>query len=94
VQLRDRSVSGHHAELVLRPEGATLTDLMSRNGTLCNGGAVQSVRLQDGDRLTLGRATLIFRQVGSAPRAVGRRWRLLGWPLAALLVIGAAALLL
>jgi pSer/pThr/pTyr-binding forkhead associated (FHA) protein len=94
LQLRDRSVSGHHAELVLRPEGATLTDLMSLNATLCNGGAAQSVRLHDGDRLTLGRATLIFRQVGSVRQAVGRRRMILGWLLASLLVIGAVALLL
>jgi pSer/pThr/pTyr-binding forkhead associated (FHA) protein len=88
--LRDLTVSAHHAELVARPEGTMLTDLMSRNGTWLNGHRVQSARLSDGDLVTLGRTHLLFRERGALPaRSAGRR---LLWLLAALLVAAAAVL--
>jgi hypothetical protein len=91
LQLRDRTVSARHAELILRPEGATLTDLMSRNGTFCNERRVQSVRLQVGDRVQVGRTVLVYREIAIATTR-HRRWR---WILlAALLVAAGTALLL
>jgi pSer/pThr/pTyr-binding forkhead associated (FHA) protein len=86
LQLRDRTVSGSHAELVLRAEGATLTDLMSVNGTFCNGRRVQSTRLVDGDRVQVGRPSFTYREIGA--RATASRWRM--WLAVALLVAAAA----
>jgi adenylate cyclase len=39
---------------------ATLTDLGSTNGTEVNGHAVQTVALDDGDRITIGTTVLVF----------------------------------
>jgi pSer/pThr/pTyr-binding forkhead associated (FHA) protein len=70
--LRDRTVSSRHAELRVRAEGATITNLMATNGTWVNGSPVQSARLHDGDVLRLGRVHLVFREVAPSERA-GRR---------------------
>ncbi|MFU8817494.1 MAG: FHA domain-containing protein, partial [Pseudomonadales bacterium] len=70
--LRDRSVSARHAELMVRAEGVTLTNLMATNGTRVNGVEVQSARLQDGDVLRLGRVSLVFKDVSAA--AAGAGW--------------------
>jgi pSer/pThr/pTyr-binding forkhead associated (FHA) protein len=67
--LRDRTVSSRHAELRVRAEGATLTDLMATNGTWVNDDEVQSVVLRDGDVLRLGRIHLLFRQVAASEDA-------------------------
>ena len=64
--LRDRTVSTHHAELMVRAEGVTITNLMSTNGTRVNGVEVQSARLYDGDVLRLGRVSLVFKDVPAA----------------------------
>jgi len=90
LQLRDRTVSGQHTEILLRPEGATITDLMSTNGTLCNDRRVQSVRLEDGDRLQVGRVDLLYRVV--APEPAPLRW--LPWVVAAAAAIAGAVLVL
>lgn len=91
LQLRDRTVSAGHAELILRPEGATLTDLMSRNGTFCNERRVQSVRLREGDLIQVGRTVLVYREIAID----GARHRRLRWLLLlALLVAAGTALLL
>ena len=39
-----------------------LTDLGSTNGTKLNGATVQSRRLDDGDRITIGSTVLEFRR--------------------------------
>ena len=49
VVIKDRTVSSRHAEIVLRPEGATITNLMATNGTRVNGREIQSAQLSDGD---------------------------------------------
>lgn len=58
--LRDDCVSRHHASIEwAEVEGgfaATLTDLLSSNGTLVNGRPIQApTALADGDRIQLGR---------------------------------------
>jgi len=90
VQLHDLTVSGHHAEIVVRPGSATVTDLMSTNGTICDGRRVQSLRLADGSRLSMGRVEFLYREI--APAAGSRR---LYWAaaLAGGLALGAALLL-
>ena len=55
VQLRDTFVSAHHARLRVTPEGLTLQDLGSTNGTFVNGAQVSGpLLLQLGDELAVG----------------------------------------
>jgi len=61
--IRDRTVSARHAELMVRAEGVTITNMMSTNGTRVNGEEVQTARLHDGDVLRLGRVSLVFKDV-------------------------------
>lgn len=61
--IRDRTVSSRHAELMVRAEGVTITNLMATNGTRVNGQEVQTSRLHDGDVLRFGRVSLVFKDV-------------------------------
>jgi len=54
-------VSRHHARILVSDGVATLEDLGSKNGTYVRGARVTSVRLEDGDDIRLGMATLTFR---------------------------------
>ena len=60
VRLRDTEVSRRHAELRFAPSGPTLTDVGSANGTQVNGGPAGGGPLVRGDRITLGRTTLLL----------------------------------
>ncbi|MFW6093105.1 MAG: FHA domain-containing protein [Pseudomonadota bacterium] len=71
--LRERTVSRRHAELTVRAEGVTVTNLMATNGTRLNGRLVQTSRLHDGDELLLGRVRLVFREL--APPQSPPWWR-------------------
>lgn len=63
VMLADLNASRNHAELRLEPQGFwSITDLGSMNGTFLNGQPITSVVLSDGDRITVGITSLIFRQ--------------------------------
>jgi len=53
-------VSRRHAELRREDGQVLISDLGSTNGTLVNGQPVTAARLADGDRITLGRTTLVF----------------------------------
>ncbi len=68
VVLDDHGVSRRHSEIRVTNDGphlvASLSDLGSTNGTFCNGEKVTSVHLDDGDRITVGRTSMIFRQGG------------------------------
>ncbi|MEZ5560471.1 MAG: FHA domain-containing protein [Pseudomonadales bacterium] len=68
--IRDRTVSARHAELIIRPEGAVVTDLMSTNGSRVNGEQIRTMQLRDGDVLRLGNVSLVFKDV---PIAAGNR---------------------
>ena len=60
LQLHDRGVSREHARLVPADDGVYLRDLDSSNGTYVNGTELTGVhRLEDGDKLTLGTATIL-----------------------------------
>ena len=63
VVLPDATVSSRHAEIIVRSEGCTVTNLMSTNGTRVNGEDVQSMTLGDGDVLRFGRVTMVFKNV-------------------------------
>lgn len=68
----DRTVSAKHAELAIRSDGVTITNLMATNGTRVNGDTVQTARLHDGDVLRLGRVSLVFKEVPRSESA--RSW--------------------
>jgi hypothetical protein len=55
------AVSARHAELRRHPDGWTLRDLGSRNGTRVNGWLVIEQPLADGDEVTLGDKHFVFR---------------------------------
>jgi pSer/pThr/pTyr-binding forkhead associated (FHA) protein len=82
IVVQDTTVSSHHAEVFMRPEGCVLTNLMATNGTRVNGAEVQSVNLVDGDVLRLGKVSLVFKDVPVTlrDRRLIRRaqWALLG----------------
>ena len=62
VWIDDTEVSRRHARILVDSRGAQLEDLGSKNGTHCNDHRVESPRLlADGDRITLGSATLVVR---------------------------------
>ena len=67
LRLPDPSVSRHHGLLRLAGEAWEVVDLDSSNGVLVNGERVQTRRLQDGDRLTLGQVRLTFRDPRTSP---------------------------
>ena len=75
IVIRDRTVSARHAELMVRADGVTLTNLMATNGTRVNGEEVQTSKLHDGDVLRFGRVTLVYKDVPAD--GMTRPW--LGW---------------
>lgn len=63
IQFDDPNVSRHHAEIAPDASGTWIvTDLGSTNGTFVNGIRIGGATpLQDGDQLSIGRNTLVFR---------------------------------
>lgn len=65
IVLDDPGISRRHCELRVTPDGPHLVtsvrDLDSTNGTFVNGERVTSRRIENGDHLTVGRTSLIFR---------------------------------
>jgi DNA-binding NtrC family response regulator len=63
IVLSARGVSRRHALLKLEPQGLTLEDLGSKNGTLVNGVRIQRSRLETGDLIRVGTVTLKLEEV-------------------------------
>ncbi|NTU71564.1 MAG: VWA domain-containing protein [Coriobacteriia bacterium] len=64
VVLNDRSVSRHHAVVIVGKRDAVLRDAASSSGTLVNGEQLDGeITLGDGDVLFLGDAMLVFRSL-------------------------------
>ena len=63
VVLPVRGVSRRHALLTLEPDGLTLEDLGSRNGTRVRGARVRRSRIEAGDEIRLGPVTLRLEEV-------------------------------
>jgi pSer/pThr/pTyr-binding forkhead associated (FHA) protein len=61
VVIADQTVSAHHASLTKSPSGYRLTDLRSTNGTHYNGVSVTDTELKDGDTISFGSVTAVFR---------------------------------
>src|SRR6476620_11200359 len=60
LRLNDERVSRFHAKVQVDADDFILTDLESTNGTRVNGTVVQIRRLRFGDRVNVGRSTLLF----------------------------------
>jgi DNA-binding NtrC family response regulator len=58
--LEDPTVSRFHCEIRMEPDGALITDLRSRNGTVVDGLRVREAYLRGGSILRLGRAVVRF----------------------------------
>ncbi len=58
IVVRDRAVSRNHVELSLAPEGVSVHDLGSRNGTFFSGQRIEKMVLGLGGRLTVGSTVL------------------------------------
>jgi hypothetical protein len=61
VTVAGRGVSRKHALIKVGMEGFAIKDLKSRNGTLVNGERVVERPLADGDRITIGELSFVFR---------------------------------
>jgi Nif-specific regulatory protein len=61
VAIQDPSLSRHHCLIVSGPDGWTVRDEHSFNGTFVNGERITERRLDDSDRLRLGGTELLFR---------------------------------
>ena len=70
INLRDGSVSRHHAMIVPESGNWILVDLNSTNGTQVNGESVKHRRLDDGDVITVGNFRIEFR--GGRDSAAGQ----------------------
>lgn len=55
----DDGVSRYHAKIVLRADKRVLVDLDSTNGTFLNGAKAKESVLQEGDKIQMGRATVL-----------------------------------
>lgn len=66
VRIRSGDVSRHHARITLGPDGASIEDLGSRNGTFVNGDPVKERRaLKEGDLIGIGAVQLVLCGTGS-----------------------------
>ena len=59
VRLLDDGVSRLHAKVRQTGNGVVVEDLESRNGTFCNGRRVTRRTLEDGDKIQIGRTTIL-----------------------------------
>ncbi|MEO5345198.1 MAG: FHA domain-containing protein [Magnetococcus sp. YQC-9] len=61
IRLSDEAISRHHLR-VMRNHGEkySVRDLASKNGTYLNNERIQEERLKNGDRIDLGRFSLLF----------------------------------
>jgi hypothetical protein len=63
--LDDPGISRRHSEIRVTTDGphlvASIRDLGSTNGTFVNSERITSQRLSDGDRITVGRTTVVYR---------------------------------
>jgi hypothetical protein len=62
IRILDPGISRRHVLITATAQGYTLRDLKSQNGTYLNGERIDETPLTDGDRITLGEVTLIFRR--------------------------------
>jgi hypothetical protein len=61
LQLNDNQISGTHARLRFAQGSWFIQDQGSSNGTYVNGQRIQAQRINDGDQITMGETTYVFR---------------------------------
>ncbi len=71
LRLPGGDASRRHAEISGGPDGFTLADLGSTNGTYVNDQRVQKQLLQPGDRIEIGNSVITFCEVGGGLENVG-----------------------
>ena len=59
IRLIDDGISRHHCRIRIEDGAVVVEDLASRNGTFCNGERFTHHELQDGDKLQLGKTTIL-----------------------------------
>lgn len=65
IVLDDTAVSRQHAKVRMDGKVFTIFDLAATNPTKVNGQEIGKHRLMDGDRVDIGKTTLVFKQVGT-----------------------------
>jgi DNA-binding winged helix-turn-helix (wHTH) protein len=76
VYINSRTVSRHHAKIVVTSGAAMIEDLDSKNGTSVEGRkATKPVALEDGARIRIGSVTMIFRTLDSQLSTLTERRR-------------------
>lgn len=66
IYIDSKYVSRHHAQLISNEGGCTLEDLNSTNGVFIGETPVKSQLLQDGDAISIGIHTLVYRDLRNA----------------------------
>jgi diguanylate cyclase (GGDEF)-like protein len=59
ITLHDDGISRTHARIWVDDDGVQIEDLGSRNGTYCNGTRIEKHTLGDGDKIHVGRTTVL-----------------------------------
>jgi hypothetical protein len=75
VRIVHPGVSRHHAVVVAQPDGFTIRDLQSQNGTFVNDQRIAEQQLHDGDRVRVGDLNLRFRSDPAVVRSARRAER-------------------
>lgn len=68
ITLPDDRVSGKHCEVVRGPQGFSIRDLGSSNGTLVNAQKISEVELREGDLVQVGYTVFKFQSMGAGGR--------------------------
>jgi pSer/pThr/pTyr-binding forkhead associated (FHA) protein len=63
------AVSGRHAKVYKQGDKYVIEDLQSTNGTFVNGQRAGSQALKDGDKITIGKHTIVFDLAGGEAKA-------------------------
>jgi hypothetical protein len=66
-QINHPSVSSVHCQIAVEPDGATITDLGSTNGTWMDGERIRQKPLRSGQRLRLGQVDVVFDPQAAPP---------------------------
>lgn len=72
IHFDDTETSRKHAEIERVGDSYVLTDLKSSNGTSVNGQPIETKTLLDGDRVQIGKQTLVFRLREAIPSATDK----------------------
>ena len=61
ISIPDSRISRHHLRIIQEGGEVVIEDMGSTNGTFVNGERITSTRLRDGDRVTVGRTSVVYR---------------------------------